>query len=179
MPLLDAGAPRTTVRGAAMAIDHALADPVGFTCYAATTPEAQAVCAAVTESGYEMPGLAWLMAEQGNFDAPDVVWHIVSDDGRNGSVGESCGVAAGFLAGDTGGVYYVATPPQHRNRGSGAAATAYAVNDLFARGARIVTLQASPLGRPVYERLGFRTYDNYARFTFHPANADQIRTPGS
>ena len=58
----------------AMAIDHALADPVGFSCYAATTPEAQAVCAEVTESGYDMPGLAWLMAEQGNIDAPDVVW---------------------------------------------------------------------------------------------------------
>jgi hypothetical protein len=32
-------------------------------------------------------------------------------------------------------------------------------NTAFERGARAVTLQASPMGEPIFARLGYRTFD--------------------
>jgi predicted GNAT family acetyltransferase len=74
------------------------------------------------------------------------------------------GVACGYLDDETGGIYYVATPPEHRGRGVAAAATAWVTNWLLARGARIVILQSSESGFGVYQRLGFDVYDTYQRF---------------
>jgi len=52
-------------------------------------------------------------------------------------------------------IFNVATPPQHRRNGYGAAVTARIVEDAFAGGARGAWLQSSPEGHAVYERLGF------------------------
>jgi predicted GNAT family acetyltransferase len=52
------------------------------------------------------------------------------------------------------GVFGVATLPTHRRRGIGGAVTAFAVRE--AGGADVAWLQSSEMGRPVYERLGFR-----------------------
>ena len=76
------------------------------------------------------------------------------------------GVACGFGTGDVGGVYYVATPEEHRGQGAAALATTYVTNTLFDSGATSVVLQASAMGFPVYERLGFAVYDSYEQLTF-------------
>jgi len=55
----------------------------------------------------------------------------------------------------------VATVPQHRRRGLGTVVTAALTEAAFAHGADIVCLQASPMGRPVYERMGFETITSY------------------
>lgn len=55
------------------------------------------------------------------------------------------------------GVFNVATPPEERGRGYGAAVTSRAAADGFATGAGSVWLQASRMGFGVYQRLGFET----------------------
>ena len=54
-------------------------------------------------------------------------------------------------------IQYVATPDRFRRRGLATALLRAILAGAYASGARTATLQASPDGRPVYERLGFRT----------------------
>jgi GNAT superfamily N-acetyltransferase len=112
------------------------------------------------EDGYGMAGLAWLLDSQDCLDAPGTTWAIASEDGVDRSV------ACGYDDGATGGIYYVATPPEHRGRGAASAVTAWLTNRLLDGGASQVTLQASEAGRPVYERLGFTTPGAFRRHTF-------------
>lgn len=63
-----------------------------------------------------------------------------------------------------GGVYWVGTLPEARRKGAGDAVTRAATNAAFARGATVVTLQASPAGEPVYLRMGYREVTRYFRF---------------
>jgi N-acetylglutamate synthase len=70
--------------------------------------------------------------------------------------------ALGFSGGDHVGIYNVATRPEHRGRGYGAAITARAVFDGFAAGASYAYLQSSTDGYRVYERLGFRELESWA-----------------
>jgi GNAT superfamily N-acetyltransferase len=58
-------------------------------------------------------------------------------------------------------VGWVGTVPEYRRRGIGAAVTRAATNAGFAIGARLLSLQASPMGLPVYEKLGYRTVAGY------------------
>lgn len=55
------------------------------------------------------------------------------------------------------GVWLVATRKQARGRGLAGALMTIAVDDARARGRTTSTLQASDLGRPVYERVGYRS----------------------
>jgi ribosomal protein S18 acetylase RimI-like enzyme len=57
--------------------------------------------------------------------------------------------------GDDLGFYFVATDPQVRGRGLARRLTAVALADAQRRGLATASLQASALGQPVYERLGF------------------------
>lgn len=59
------------------------------------------------------------------------------------------------------GIYNVATVPAHRRCGYGEALTQHAVDRAADVGASVVTLQASPMGLPVYERMGFRTVSTH------------------
>lgn len=62
------------------------------------------------------------------------------------------------------GVYGVAALPVLRGRSLGELCTALAANAGFERGAKVVTLQASPVGLPVYNRMGFRRCDQLRRY---------------
>ena len=68
-------------------------------------------------------------------------------------------VAAGLA-----GVYNVATVPEHRGKGLGAAVTWAAIGAGAAAGATCSILQASAEGAPVYARMGFDTPDRYRQF---------------
>jgi ribosomal protein S18 acetylase RimI-like enzyme len=63
-----------------------------------------------------------------------------------------------ILSGAGAGVYWVGTVASAQRSGLGSLCTRLATNAGFARGASVVTLQASPFGEPVYRRLGYRTY---------------------
>jgi GNAT superfamily N-acetyltransferase len=70
----------------------------------------------------------------------------------------------GWRTGRTVGVYSIATIESARRRGYGAAMTARVVADGMIVGCDVAALQASEMGRPIYQRLGFRTvvrYDGY------------------
>jgi GNAT superfamily N-acetyltransferase len=64
------------------------------------------------------------------------------------------------------GVYLVSTLAPHRRKGYGEAMTAHAMQRGFALGARFASLQPSPMGRSLYERMGFRQVGAY--LTYEP-----------
>jgi ribosomal protein S18 acetylase RimI-like enzyme len=70
--------------------------------------------------------------------------------------GRPVAAAISVLDDDAVGIYNVATVPEARGRGIGGAITLAALLDGRRRGATLGVLEASPMGRPVYERLGFR-----------------------
>jgi ribosomal protein S18 acetylase RimI-like enzyme len=69
------------------------------------------------------------------------------------------------ITGRTTGVYNIATRASHRGRGIGEAMTARAIARGVELGATFASLQASEMGKPVYERMGFRVVREYR--TFH------------
>lgn len=72
------------------------------------------------------------------------------------------------------GIYLVVTLPEARGRGYGAAITARAA---LANPAVPAVLQASDMGRPVYERLGFAALDRYSLWVKPRETATAIQTP--
>lgn len=86
---------------------------------------------------------------------PDVTCYVGVVDGQPVTTG------LGVLAADLVGIFSIATLGAHRGRGYGAAVTTRVAADGFARGARAAWLQASPMGFPVYERLGFTTPERW------------------
>jgi GNAT superfamily N-acetyltransferase len=75
--------------------------------------------------------------------------------------GEPVSAGLGIRTGTTIGVYNIATLPSHRRRGYGALMTARVASDGAAAGCQIAVLQASDMGRPIYEALGYRTVVEY------------------
>ena len=70
----------------------------------------------------------------------------------------------GWRTGRTIGVYSIATVESARRHGYGATMTARVVADGVDAGCDVAVLQASEMGRPIYERLGFRTAVTYAAY---------------
>jgi GNAT superfamily N-acetyltransferase len=59
------------------------------------------------------------------------------------------------------GIYWVGTADGARGKGLGRAITAAAVNAGFDLGADLTSLQASPMGEPIYRTMGFETIYDY------------------
>lgn len=57
--------------------------------------------------------------------------------------------------GPVAGIYWVSTLAEYRNRGFGEAVTRYAIYYGRLRGCEFASLQASNMGRPIYEKIGF------------------------
>jgi GNAT superfamily N-acetyltransferase len=74
-----------------------------------------------------------------------------------------------FVTDDIAGVYNVATIPDARGKGIGAAITWAAVDAGRAAGASRSILQASGDGEPVYARMGYATPTHYRQFEPGPA----------
>lgn len=78
--------------------------------------------------------------------------------------GEPVAVSSLVMTDGVAGIYAVATLPRARKRGIGAAMTLYAMAEGRRRGASIAMLQASDMGRPVYEKIGFETVFHYQNY---------------
>lgn len=93
---------------------------------------------------------------------------IIAAAGWRGYVGYVGGQAVAasqlFMTGDVAGIYYVATRKEFRGRGSGEAMTWRAIQDGAEAGCDVAVLQASDMGRPIYERMGFRLVAGYKTF---------------
>ena len=77
---------------------------------------------------------------------------------------EPLATSVALMTGECGGLYWIGTRPNAQRLGLGALLTVYSANAAFDAGAKVVTLQASKLGEPVYQRLGFVTYDKLRRY---------------
>jgi hypothetical protein len=71
--------------------------------------------------------------------------------------GDSASVAMAYDIGTDTAVWYVATLPQQRRKGRAEGILRRLLLDARERGQKTASLQASPAGRPLYERLGFKT----------------------
>ena len=99
----------------------------------------------------EAAGYRALFASGDLLEGPACAAWIAAVDGRDAAIGWVA------VDGDAGLVGWIGTLPEARRRGIGTVVTRAATNEAFDRGARIVALQASSQGFPVYERLGYRT----------------------
>jgi hypothetical protein len=63
---------------------------------------------------------------------------------------------------------WVGTVPSARGGGLGALVTTLTTNSAFERGASSCTLQASPMGEPIYRALGYETIYRYAEYVRWP-----------
>lgn len=80
------------------------------------------------------------------------------------------------VTGRTAGIYNVATPPEHRRRGYGEALTWAAVEEGRRLGCDHSTLQASPMGAPIYRRMGYLDLGTYVQLAHEPAEKSVSRT---
>ena len=90
---------------------------------------------------------------------PDVEVFTARLDGR------PAGTSIAIRTGEVSGVYGVGPAPQARRRGVGTAATWAAVEAGRAWDCDTIVLQATDMGLPIYERMGFRTVVRYITFT--------------
>ena len=105
------------------------------------------------------PTVAQGTACEGLLDRPGCVLYV----GYAGGAAVVSGL--GWRTGRTIGVYSIATVESARRHGYGTAMTARVLADGVVAGCDVAALQASVLGRPIYERLGFRTVVTYAAYT--------------
>jgi ribosomal protein S18 acetylase RimI-like enzyme len=78
--------------------------------------------------------------------------------------GTSAATSTLFVHERVAGIYYVGTLAQYRKQGLGEAVTRRCVIDGFGLGCDMASLQASPEGRPIYERMGFQHVGYYRTY---------------
>jgi len=79
-----------------------------------------------------------------------------------------------YVTGVTAGIYWVGTLAEHRGRRFGELMTAHASLEGRALGCLRASLQASVMGRPVYERMGFRQNRDYHNFERTPRSESKV-----
>lgn len=85
--------------------------------------------------------------------------------------GRPAGIAMTIVTNGVAGIYWVGTAQDARGRGLGPVVTTAAVEAGFDFGTDLISLQASPLGRPIYERMGFEATYDYALYLGRAATA--------
>lgn len=133
-----------------------LALPVGHEIRPVTDAAGLADHADVLADGFGMPHeWATAFATETMLRVPEATFYVGYQDGSAVTSG------LGVRVGRTVGVYNIATVEAARRRGMGAAMTMRVVEDGAAAGCDVAILQASEMGQPIYERLGFRTVCEY------------------
>lgn len=121
----------------------------------------------VTVGGFDMPAFTRDAVAAGLRIAltPGAPWVLYL--GRHG--GEAVSTSAVLFADGVAGIYWVATLEAARGRGFGTALTQAPLRLARDRGYRVGILQATPMGRPIYERLGFRAFGALEQYVRIPA----------
>jgi N-acetylglutamate synthase len=117
-------------------------------------PDEAQLHAHVAAAGFEVPPEIFLqLITPAVLATPGVRCYLGEADGQPVTTG------LGVKLGSNVAIFNIATPPEHRRRGYGAAVTTRAVADGLAAGAEWSWLQSTAEGYKVYERLGFRTIE--------------------
>jgi hypothetical protein len=142
--------------------------PPGIVLHQVEDPEGVRQFAEVNSAAYATYGMPAEVHPE-LFDNPDAVLedpavHIVlasneSEPVATALVYESDGAAT---------VQWVGTRPGARTSGLGALVTVWVTNLAFSRGASSVSLQASPMGAPIYLRLGYETVHQHVEYVRMP-----------
>jgi len=119
-------------------------------------PDAAIMHAQVAAAGFEAPvELFSQMMTPSILALPGVHCYLGEVDGNPVSTGLGVVIDASV------GVFNIATPPECRRRGYGAALTSRIVEDAFKTGAASAWLQSSIEGYSIYEGLGFRNLEQW------------------
>jgi GNAT superfamily N-acetyltransferase len=94
-------------------------------------------------------------------EPPNARWFIGYADG------EAAATSALITTDRVAGIHFVGTSARFRRRGFGEAMTRYAASEGAAAGCAFAALQASEMGYPIYQRMGFRHITGYKTFV-HP-----------
>lgn len=81
---------------------------------------------------------------------------------------QPAGIAMTIVSHGVAGIYWVGAIAQARGRGLGRTMTAASVEAGFDMGARVASLQASPMGEPIYRAMGFETIHDYRLLVANP-----------
>lgn len=124
---------------------------------------------AVAYGTYGMPAevLADLFDDTAQLLGDDTAHVVVARRGE-----EPVAAAMTFESDGVASLQWVGTIPAARGAGLGAFVTTLATNLAFDRGASSCSLQASPMGAPIYRDLGYETIYHYAEYVRWP------RSPG-
>jgi len=136
--------------------------PEGFRFERVKTPTDLAVFDETFHRANELPATGFWKAE-GLLDAPALHLFLGFHEGHPIATG------LGVVEGDMTGVWAVATLPEFRGRGVGSAISRSIADSGRSAGARATYLWATPLGFPVYERLGFCHVRNELEWNGGPA----------
>jgi len=150
--------PVMTVRTEALA---AIAPVEGLTISEARTPEEFRLWGEIGGRGTDFPEAACIaLGEAEASIAPRARTGQIRLIGwRNGA---PVATAAAVVGPDSVGIYAVSTLPEERRKGLGTALTVAAIE--AAGRPPIALLQSSSMGRPIYEKLGFREVGRYRLF---------------
>jgi ribosomal protein S18 acetylase RimI-like enzyme len=154
----------------AMVLEGRLADadpPRGVKLAPVVGAEDVAAFAAVSGAAYATYGMPpdvapAILAHRDVVVAPHVVAFLARVDGK------PVAAAMTILTHGVAGIYWVGTVPEARGRGLAELVTRAATNAGFDLGARVASLQASTMGEPVYQRMGYfevTRYPQLVRFT--------------
>ncbi|HEX4463458.1 MAG TPA: GNAT family N-acetyltransferase [Solirubrobacterales bacterium] len=80
--------------------------------------------------------------------------------------GEAVSIAMTMVSHGVAGIYWVGSLERARGKGLGRAVTVAATNAGFDLGADVASLQASPMGKPIYLELGYETAFEYQMWMF-------------
>lgn len=146
-----------------MVLERRLADavpPPGVDLRAVETPADAQSFARVNAEAYATYGMppGCAEAQLGRLDVMRAP-HIVSLLAWRAGVAAAAAMV--ILTHGIGGVYWVGTVPTARGRGLAELCTRAVGNLAFDLGARVVVLQASVMGEPVYRRMGYREVTRY------------------
>jgi GNAT superfamily N-acetyltransferase len=163
-----------------MVLDHRLPDaapPPGVTLARVETAEDVAAFADVQARAWATYGMP-LDVAPASLGRLEVVAapHVVSVLAR--AEGVPVAGAMTIVTHGVAGVYWVGTVPEARGRGLAALCTRAAGNAGFDLGARVAALQASPMGEPVYRRMGYVEVTRYPYFVAFAAAQGKERPPG-